>query len=231
MKNICILIPAYNPTDSLVELFILLKKQLPMVPIVIVNDGSSSNQIFQKLKTNLLPPNIVINNPKNLGKGESLKVGFSYILQNFRDCKGVITADCDLQHVPDDIIRLVKEFCNDEQVLYLGSRFSDYSRVPLRSKIGNMFATKLIEVFYKTSISDTQTGLRALPIGFVKSLLSIKLSDFSFEMEMLIMALKNKLKIKEIPIQTVYISDNKSSNFKPIVDSYKICKTIVLGVK
>ena len=39
---------------------------------------------------------------------------------------------------------------------------------------------------------------------------------------MLIHAVKNKIPIVELPIDTIYINDNSESHFHPILDSYKI---------
>ena len=55
----------------------------------------------------------------------------------------------------------------------------------------------------------------------------IKVSDFSFETEMLIESANCNVPIVEIPIQTIYISNNKHSNFKPVKDSFKIIKTVL----
>ena len=84
---------------------------------------------------------------------------------------------------------------------------------------------------HRINLKDTQTGLRGIPIQFAQELLDINLSDFSFETDMIIKAKKSDINIKEIPIKTIYIDKNKSSHFKPLNDTLKICKTILKGVK
>ena len=226
MKNICILIPAYNPDERLLYLFEQLKESLPQSPVIIVNDGSFSDTVFKKLQKMCPPPDIIITHPKNLGKGAALKSGFKYIIDNYSSCKGVITADCDLQHCCEDISKLALALENDERYLYLGSRFTDTAKVPFKSIFGNTFASLLLKFVHKMKIKDTQTGLRAIPLSFLKYLVENNSSDFSFETYSLIKAKKLNIPIKEIPIRTIYIDKNKDSNFKPVYDSYRICKTI-----
>ena len=88
-----------------------------------------------------------------------------------------------------------------------------------------------MNLVHRINLKDTQTGLRGIPVKFARNLLDVNLSDFSFETEMLIKARKYNIEITEIPIKTIYIDKNKNSHFKPLNDSYKICKTILKGAK
>ena len=45
---------------------------------------------------------------------------------------------------------------------------------------------------------------------------------FEYEMNMILDAHENKIKILEIPIETVYIGENTSSHFNPLLDSMRI---------
>ena len=104
MENV-ILIPAYNPDDKLIRLIdelIFLK-----IPIVVVNDGSDKcfNYIFEIIKSKSGVK--VINHEINLGKGAALKTGIKYIMENYKECTGIVTADADGQHLPKDIIKIV----------------------------------------------------------------------------------------------------------------------------
>ena len=49
---------------------------------------------------------------------------------------------------------------------------------------------------------------------------------FEYEMNMLLFAKETNIKIKEIPIKTIYIQNNKTSHFNPLLDSLKIYATI-----
>ena len=227
MDKICILIPAYNPDEKLLYLVENLKEILPQAVIIVVNDGSVSDEIFSNLKSLKTPPDNILTHAVNMGKGETLKSGFKFILQNYSDCFGVVTADCDLQHSVDDIVKLFREFENNPDNIYFGTRFSDKVHVPIKSLIGNFLASFLLRITHRIKIKDSQTGLRAIPTTFLNLLIQNNLSDFSFETYMLIMANKYKIPVVEIPIKTIYINNNKNTNFKPLIDSYRIFKTVL----
>lgn len=222
MKEICVLIPAYNPDERLIELHNALKDVLD---VIIVDDGSVNKEIFNALNSKDL-----ITHPTNLGKGEALKTGINYIIKNRPNCKGLVTADCDLQHSIADIIEIATQLHNEPDKLYLGSRNFNSENVPFRSKFGNVLMSKFIKFAHNIDVKDTQTGLRGIPIGFAKHILSLKSTDFSFETEMLLETKPCNITVMEIPISTIYTNNNKHSHFNPIKDSCKIVKS-TLGRK
>jgi putative flippase GtrA len=74
----------------------------------------------------------------------------------------------------------------------------------------------------QVDLTDTQTGLRCLPITFAKQTLAIEADRYEFEMECILLAKRNQIAILQQPIETIYIDDNSSSHFRPIVDSLRI---------
>jgi len=72
------------------------------------------------------------------------------------------------------------------------------------------------------NVSDTQTGLRAMSIELMRHFKLTKGNRFEFEMNMLIDAKEKGIEIKEVPISTIYIDENKTSHFNPLRDSLKI---------
>ena len=214
MDEICILIPAYNPDERLIELYTELKNTFN---VVIVDDGSADKAIF-----NVINPKNIIEHSVNMGKGEALKSGIKYIIENFPNAKGIVTADCDLQHSIKDITKLANQLNSSPDKVYFGSRDFSGKNVPFRSKFGNIIMSKFIKLLHNIDVKDTQTGLRGIPIDFAKHILKLGGSDFSFETEMLLETKTYNIPIKEIPISTLYTQNNKHSHFNPIKDSYKI---------
>ena len=76
MEEICILIPAYNPDKSLILLLNGLKESLPDSPVIVVNDGSASEEIFNELLKNCPPPRQNTHTFGKFGKGRSVKERF-----------------------------------------------------------------------------------------------------------------------------------------------------------
>lgn len=94
--------------------------------------------------------------------------------------------------------------------------------IPLRSRIGNVFTKFIFNLLTNNKIKDTQTGLRAIPVDLVKYLVMSRTSRYEFEFEMFFIARKHQFEIKQIPIEAIYIDDNKGSHFNPLLDSLRI---------
>ena len=71
------LIPAYEPGSELLELVKTIDKKYT---IVVVDDGSTNKDIFEKVKDYAH----VISYDNNMGKGYALKTGYQYIKENYK---------------------------------------------------------------------------------------------------------------------------------------------------
>lgn len=218
-SNYVILIPAYNPEPSLIQLCEELKK-IGFSKILVVNDGSQQRclPIFDDLINKGI---IVYHHPINLGKGGALKTGFIAIRNFFNEYDGVITADADGQHLPKDIKNLAISLHSNNSDLILGVR-QFHGNIPLRSKFGNNLTKSLLFAFTGMKLKDTQTGLRGIKLTVLTDLLKIKSNGYEFELDMLLIANQKKLRVEQFPIETVYINNNSSSHFNPLIDSLKI---------
>ena len=217
-----ILIPAYQPSEALIQLVSKLRQLCPNQRIIVVNDGSDSNKnpIFSQLHHFTTE---VLHHTENLGKGQALKTGFRYWLTTSLSTEpGVITADADGQHVPQDIYRVQTAFIKHPTALHLGVRYFNKHSTPWRSRLGNRFTRLILRLFTKVPLKDTQTGLRAIPKKLIPTLLDLKTAGYDFELDMLLAAQKKCLSIQQIEIKTVYIDNNAASHFNPFIDSIKI---------
>ena len=78
------------------------------------------------------------------------------------------------------------------------------------------------------TISDTQTGLRALPREAVEELVDVAGDRFEYETNMLLAFKEKAIPFEENKIRTVYIEENKSFPFTAhLVDSWRIYKLIL----
>jgi putative flippase GtrA len=220
LSSCIVLIPAYRPGDSLISVVTLLKKS-ESNEIVIVDDGSGPEyqDVFDELRE--IPGVCVLSHAVNLGKGAALKTGMNYVIANFPAAKGVVTADADGQHHPDDVLGVMRAFLNAPDSLILGSRAFD-GAVPARSRIGNSLTRLAMRLVLGQNLHDTQTGLRAIPASLLPALVAIQAPRYEFELEMLIAAKHLNTPVVEEPIRTIYESGNKSSHFNPLLDSMRI---------
>ena len=158
----------------------------------------------------------------NQGKGRALKTAFNYCLGEFPGMPGVITADSDGQHSPACILSCVDAMLMHPDALVLGCRCFEGEEVPVRSEFGNKCTRVVMKYLTGITVSDTQTGLRGIPVSFMEQLLKVKGERFEFETNMLLETKRRKMPIVEVPIRTIYIEENKTSHFNPIRDSVKI---------
>ena len=101
------LIPAYEPGDGLVG-YVDQLVQRGFGRIVVVDDGSGERfrAVFDLIEAK--PFCTVLRHDSNRGKGAAIKTGLSFILREFPDAVGVVTADSDGQHAPEDCRRLAE---------------------------------------------------------------------------------------------------------------------------
>lgn len=220
-----IIIPAYEPDRELLNLCVKIRTMLS-VPIIVVDDGSGNEyeDIFKSLISNGFT---VLNHAVNLGKGRALKDAFNYVLNTYPEVSGVITADSDGQHTPQDIKKCMDALTSNPEKLILGCREFEQENIPWKSRFGNKLTKTVCNYLCGIRISDTQTGLRGISKEFMKICLAIPGERFEFETNMLIEA-KNHVKFLEIPIETVYESKmNHKTHFDPILDSISIYKIFV----
>ncbi|HKK01052.1 MAG TPA: bifunctional glycosyltransferase family 2/GtrA family protein, partial [Desulfuromonadales bacterium] len=194
---------------------------LDLRPIVVVNDGSdpSCRALFDRLAE--MDDCHVVHHAVNLGKGRALKSGFNYCCLNFPQVSGIVTVDADGQHLSQDVRRVAEEFLRNPRSLVIGTR-TFAKGTPLRSRVGNLATRYVFRVLVGGRISDTQSGLRCIPMDFVPELLRLEGERYEYEMNMLIAARKKRIGIREVEIATIYLENNRSSHFNPLIDSMKI---------
>jgi len=214
-----VLIPAYEPDIRLIELIRVIKEHCNF-KIIVVDDGSGSaySAIFDEA---LKEDCHILTHKENCGKGRALKTGFSYILENTDEKDGVVTADADGQHIVPDILHVASEITSADRIVLGARRF--IGRVPARSVFGNYAMRLMFTVASGNNIWDTQTGLRGFPISMLPLMLKLDGERFEYEMNMLLEAGPCGYGFKQLYIDTVYISGNKSSHFNPILDSIRVC--------
>ena len=223
MDNIVIpvVIPAYEPDEKLIGLVEKLN-EADLSPIVVVDDGSNKavyGSIFERVG-NLGAT--VLTHAVNMGKGRGLKTAFNHCINEYDGLVGVVTADSDGQHRAEDIKKCKDALLDNPHSLILGVRDFNRDGIPARSVFGNKTTSRVMKLLTGISISDTQTGLRGINVDFMKELLTENGERFEFETNMLLLAKDNGIEIKEVPIETIYLEDNRSSHFNPIKDSFKI---------
>ncbi len=224
-ENIAVLIPAYKPDASLMMPF-LSKLMQAFKNVIVVDDGGGATFENVFVACRELGAK-VLTHEFNMGKGVALKTGIAYINGRCPGIQGIVTADCDGQHLVEDIEKVARALCDSPDKLIIGGRRFDKD-VPFRSKAGNTLTRAMFKLATGVSVYDTQTGLRAFGRDLFDEMLALKGNRYEYEMNMLLKLKEWNIEPLEITIKTVYINDNATSHYNPLKDSLRIGSRIFL---
>ena len=216
------LIPAYEPEDFLPALLKAVEEA--GFEAVVVDDGSGA--VYGDTFRLASGYATVLTHMTNQGKGQALKTGMRYIQEQFGEDCIVVTMDADGQHKVPDAVRVVKKSAALGRSLVIGSR-AFTGKIPLRSRFGNGMTRFVYPLATGSRVTDTQTGLRAFHMDSLDYMLPIPGDRYEYEMTMLLQCPRDGIPIVEVPIETVYLNENKSSHFNALKDSARIYKDIL----
>ena len=131
-----VIIPSYEPDEKLPGLLADLRSG-GFENLILVDDGSGEayRHFFEQARREFGCR--VLYHAVNQGKGRALKTAFNYVLHEFPDAAGCITADSDGQHSPECILACAERLLDCPGCLILGCRCFDRENVPARSEFGN----------------------------------------------------------------------------------------------
>lgn len=223
--KVTIIVPSLDPDEKLIQVVDGLLAD-GFDDILLVNDGSHADHLWPFEQAAEHPEVTVLTHEVNKGKGRALKTAFAWCLENRPDIDGAVTADGDNQHRPADIRRCAEAMIADPGKVWLGVRDFSLDHVPARSRMGNTLTRGIMRLACGVSVTDTQTGLRAIPARDLPLMLRIPGERYEYETQMLLSLREAKVGIGEVVIETVYIDENESSHFHPLKDSWKIYRII-----
>ena len=226
LTKISVVLPSLDPDEKLIAVVDGLL-EYGFSDIILINDGSKPENLHYFHDLAAQHPEIqLLHHEVNKGKGAALKNAFRWFLENRPDGFGVVTVDGDNQHHPADTRACCEHMLKTGHAV-LGCRDFNQEDVPARSSFGNKTTSMIFKIFVGMTISDTQTGLRALPRNVLEVLVDVYGDRFEYETNMLLAFKTNAIAFDEVKIRTVYIEENKSSHFRVIHDSWRIYKLIL----
>lgn len=195
--------------------------------VIIVDDGSDEAHQHFFTEAEAYPQCTVLHHGVNRGKGRALKTAFEYILDRLPELDGVITIDGDGQHLLEDIVRCGNRMLELDDRVVLGCRDFDQPGIPPRSVAGNKTTSKFFRLLFNITLSDTQTGLRAIPARYLRDFCTVDGERFEYETNMLLQMKRMGVGFVEQPIATVYDPEDYSSHYDALRDSWSIIKIML----
>lgn len=223
--KITVIIPSLDPDEKLLRVVDGMIAA-GFEDIVLVNDGSSASHLQPFLDAAAHPEVTVLTHEVNRGKGRALKTAFSWCMDNRPQIGGVVTVDGDDQHSAKDVLACVRAMEREPEKVWLGVRDFSLEQVPWRSRLGNTITRSVMKLACGVRVTDTQTGLRAIPARYLPLMCRIDGERYEYETQMLLSLRTSRIGIGEVVIDTVYIDQNQASHFDTVKDSWKIYRII-----
>lgn len=198
-----LVIPTYNEKANIRILVERIRRVLPDLPIMFIDDNSPDGTAEEIRDLKALDPRIeLLVRERKAGLGSAYREGFLKLLDN-PELEYLIALDADLSHPPEslpEIIRLLREY----QVV-VGSRYAPGGKIKnwnwsrrLISRLGNWYA----RIFTRVPVRDLTSGF----VGYrAQALRSLPLSSFdsdgyAFQIEMKSRLHRGGASIVELPI-------------------------------
>ena len=187
-----VIIPSKNEGDVVVA---LARAARDYCDEVLVVDGRSTDGSPERLRAD----GVKVLDDRGRGKGDAIRVGIEAARGDI-----LVTIDADGSHDPSEIPRLVAPIVSGEADLVIGCRMrggSDEFAGTWTMFVrlwGNNILTQLINTRFRTSLTDTQNGFRALRASAIKPL-GLKEDLHTIELEMVLRALKHGLHVCQVP--------------------------------
>jgi len=215
---VIVVIPAYEPDHRLVDLVAALRRADAGLDVVVIDDGSGARyrEVFAAAAAAGAE---LLRHAPNSGKGFALKAAFRYVAEHHPG-RAVVCADADGQHAVADVLRVAARIRETDAMVLGGRRFTGH--VPWRSRLGNTTTRFLVRLVTGLDVHDTQTGLRGYPPSMLEWLVGVRGDRFEYELRLLLEAGPAGYRVEELEIETIYLEDNTSSHFRPVVDSMRV---------
>lgn len=182
--------------------------------VIVSDNGSTDNSV--QLSTEL-GARVVRQEAK--GYGNALMKGFDEAEGDY-----IIMADADDSYDLLDIPRFIKPLHEDGCDMVMGTRLKGKimpGAMPWHHRwIGNPVLSAVLNVFYRTGISDAHCGMRSFTKDAYRRM-HLCLPGMEFASEMVIKASKAKLKIAEIPITLYKDARDRPPHLKSFRDGWR----------
>ena len=223
MKDLRIIIPAYNEESSIGQVIDRVKKACPEAEVVIVDDSSKDMTAQVAHKSGAT----VLSNPTNFGKGGATKVGFKHNLHTGINYLAFI--DADNTYPPESLPELYR-LCKEQYIeLAVGSRFlGKNDGMPQIRKIGNRIFAILLSFYAGKRTTDTSTGLRVFSAHLLPMIESLP-NGLDFDTAMTTRVLFEGLAYAELPIE--YHERTGESKLSNLKDGYRFLEVIMNATK
>src|SRR4029077_1817328 len=220
LPTFSIIIPCFNEEGRVGETLRVtieyLAASAPESELIVVNDGSTdaTATIARKILSETNIATRLLENFPNRGKGAAVRTG----LVAARGPIGLFS-DADLSTPIEETPKLIEPIANGEIDIAFGSRALDRSLIGIhqpwrREQAGRVF-NLLVRLSTGFPFWDTQCGFKAFRLEACRPILeAARIEGFAFDVELLYLAHRAGLRIREIPVRWNHAEGSKVSFFR-----------------
>ena len=225
-KRIAI-VPAYNEERNIVRVIGELRTFDPDLDIVVVSDGSADQTAENAEAAGVR----VLRLPYNLGIGGAVQTGFKYAWEQGYDL--AVRLDGDGQHVPSELPSVIGPVAAGEADIAVGSRFvaGDGYRPSASRRLGIRLLAMVVSAIARQRVTDTTSGFQALNRRALELFAADYPHDYP-EVEGMVMTIKHKLRLVEVPVQMREREHGRSSitAFRSVYYMAKVLTALFVGL-
>lgn len=218
VDRVFVIMPAYNAARTMEGVFARVPDEARrrIERYVVVNDGSQDDTaaVVRRLQKDW-PALELLEHPTNRGYGEAEKTLLSHALKE--GARVAILLHSDGQYSPEKIPEILDVFDRDEADIVQGSRMAGggnaLGTMPLYKYVANRCLTAIENWAFGLNLAEYHSGYMIYNRKAMETIPFRRLSNsFDFDLEMLVLARVKGLRVREIPIPTIYAGEKSHLN-------------------
>jgi len=218
VDRVFLVMPAYNAAGTIERVFARIPEEARkrIDRYVVVNDGSrdDTSAAVRRLQEGWRNLDL-LEHPMNRGYGEAMKTLLSRCVAE--GARVAIVLHSDGQYSPEVIPQILAVFDSDEAEIVQGSRMARggnaLGRMPLYKYAANKCLTAIENLAFGMNLAEYHSGYMCYSRKALETLPFLRLSgSFDFDLEMLVLARVHNLRVREIPIPTIYAGEKSYLN-------------------
>ena len=223
---VSVVIAIYNEKNNIKpltrRLFSSLKKAGCQFEIIYIIDGTDGSYKISKSVGRQYTNFKIDHSYTKRGFKNSFVKGYSMV---DRRCTHILTMDADLNHQPEEIPQMINIMRDEHPDIIIGSRYvsnGTVEKISLSKRIISKLSNKIMAIFWDIKAKDKTSGFRMYKRRlFEECLKKTKSQNFEFLFEILIIASRKKINIKEMSIHFKARTFEKSKfNFMKVSVGY-----------